>query len=172
MAFVEEIDKRAARALAPLTDGPAALNGAVEQLMVILGPARPVLQALVTRREKFPIHARRIVALLDQLELHVAGIGQRYRQMDVVMALLLIPEAVQRQFFGDVPWADPADLDPMAHRLVDIAHHEPHLPQRPEQSAHRRSFLAQMPYLGGSTGLIAASIASSVGSILSRPEEP
>jgi hypothetical protein len=95
--------------------------------------------------EKIPVHARRIVALLDQFELHVAGIGQRDRQMDVVVALLLVPEAVQRQSLGDIPRADPADLDPVTHRLINVPHHKAHLPQRTEQSAHRSSSLARMP---------------------------
>src|SRR5262244_1211241 len=57
------------------------------------------------------------------------------------LALLFVPEAVQRQFFGDVPGPDAANLDPVAHRLVNVAHHEPHLPQRTEKSAHFASSL-------------------------------
>src|ERR1700756_5123056 len=107
--------------------------------MVVLGPARPVLQALVPSRKELAIHRWLIVALLDQLELHVPGIGQRNRQMNIVVALLLIPEPVERQFLGDVPRADAAHLDPVAHRLIDVAHDKAHLPQWAEQSAHNTS---------------------------------
>ena len=43
VALVEEIHERAARALAALADRPAAIDGAVEELTVVLGPARPML---------------------------------------------------------------------------------------------------------------------------------
>src|SRR5258707_4859451 len=64
MTLVEEIDERAARALAALADRPAVLHGPVEQLIVVLGPARPMLHRLVTGRDKLPIDAGRLVALL------------------------------------------------------------------------------------------------------------
>jgi hypothetical protein len=82
----------------------------------------------VPGRQKIAVHARRIVALLDQLELHVPGIGQRDCQMNAIVALLFVPEAVQRQLLGDIPRTNPADLDPVAHRSVDVAHDKPHLP--------------------------------------------
>jgi hypothetical protein len=136
VAFVEEIDKGPARALAALADDPAVLDRAVEQLVVVLGPARPVLQPLMTGREKIAVHARGVVTLLDQLELHVTGIGQCDRQMDIVIAPVFVPEPVERQFLGDIPRADPADLYPVAHCLVDVAHHNAHLPQRAKKAAH------------------------------------
>src|SRR4029077_12005740 len=122
--------ERATRALAALADRPAVLHGPVEQLMVVLGPARPMLPALVAGREKLAIHARHLVALLDQLELHVAGIGERDGQVNVIVALTFVPEAVERQFLGEVPGADAADFDPVAHRLVDVVYDKAHLPQR------------------------------------------
>ena len=38
---------------------------------------------------------------------------------------------------GVGPWFYTAQLYPVAHRLLDIAHDDPDLPHRPEQPAHR-----------------------------------
>src|SRR5215472_10685065 len=73
MALVQKIDERPARSLAALADYPAVLDGPVEPLVIVFGPARPVLQTLVPGGEKVAVHAGRPVALLDQLELHIAG---------------------------------------------------------------------------------------------------
>src|SRR3954452_2197626 len=89
----------------------------------------------MTSREKIAVHRRRLVPLLNQLELHIAGIGQCNREVNVIVALLLVPEGIERQFLGDIPGTDAADLDPMANCLVDVAHDKAHLTQRPEQAA-------------------------------------
>src|SRR5271166_279351 len=75
VALVQKIDERTAWGLPALAYPPTVLDGPVEPLVIILGPARPVLQALVPGREKLPVNARRRIALLDQLELNIAGIG-------------------------------------------------------------------------------------------------
>jgi hypothetical protein len=82
---------------APLADRPAVLDRPIEQFVIVHRPARPVLQALVPSGEKIAIHARRPVPLLDQLELHLAGIGQRYGNLDVV-GLLFVPKPSSGNF--------------------------------------------------------------------------
>jgi hypothetical protein len=88
--------------------------------------------------EKIAVEARAVAALLDQLELHIAGIGQRHRHPDVVDPSL-VAELGQWQLLGIKPRADTAHLDPMAHRLFDVADDDPDLAHRPEQAAHRGS---------------------------------
>src|SRR5947208_7088057 len=75
MTFVQEIDKGSARRVALLTDLPAAVERPFADLMVILGPTRPVLHSLMARCEKIAVEARAVAALLNKLQLHVAGIG-------------------------------------------------------------------------------------------------
>src|SRR5436189_266868 len=45
------------------------------------------------------------------------------------------------------PRADAAHLDPVAHRLLDVADDDPDLAHRPEQSTHRLSSLLSEPGL-------------------------
>src|SRR5690242_14088916 len=49
----------------------------VVELLVFPAPIRHVLQAFAAAIEKFLVHRGRIVALLDQLDLEIAGIGER-----------------------------------------------------------------------------------------------
>src|SRR5215469_4305521 len=95
-----------------------------------------MLHPLVAGGEKIAVEARHIVALLDQLELHIARIGKCDRHPEIV-GPASIAEFIQWQLLGIEPRADPAHLYPVAHRLLDIAHDDPDLPHRPEQPAHR-----------------------------------
>src|SRR6266851_650120 len=140
MTFIEEIDERPAWGVALLADLPAALQRALADLMVVLRPARPVLHPLVAGGEKVAVEARAVAALLDQLQLHVARIGQGHRHPDVV-GPALVAELGQRQLLGVEPRTDAADLDPMAHRLLDVADRDPDLAHRSEQAAHDGSSL-------------------------------
>src|SRR5215469_1742556 len=98
-----------------------------------------MLQTLVSGCEKIAIHACRRVSLLDQLKLHITRIGQRDGEMNIVVALLLVPEAVKRQFLGDEPRSDSTDLDPVTRGLFNVADDKAHLPQRTKQTTHHRS---------------------------------
>ena len=136
VALVLEIDETAARAVAFLSHGVAALERLPVQHVVVFRPARPVLEPLAPRSQEVAVHARRLAALLDQLDLHVARVRERDRHVKVVVADAAIAEGCQRQSVDVEPRSNTADIDPMAHRRVDIAHHITHLTQRPEQSTH------------------------------------
>src|SRR3954464_13500338 len=81
------------------------------------------------------VKAGAVAALLDQFELHVAGIRQRDRHIDIVDPSL-VAEFAERQPLGIEPGTDAANLHPMPHCRLDIADDDPDLPHRPEQSAH------------------------------------
>ena len=136
MALVPEIDEAPARAVALLAYRVAAGEGAPVERVVVLGPARPVLQPLVAGGQEVAPHAGGVAPLLDQLDLHVPGIGERDREVNAVVARAAVAEGGQRQPVDVEPRPDPADLDPVAHRRLDVAHHVPHLAQRSEQPAH------------------------------------
>src|SRR6266571_8993289 len=136
VALIEEIDEGAARGVAHLAEIPAGRQGALADLVVVDRPARPVLHPLMPRGEEIAVEAWGFAALLDQFELHIARIGERDRDLDVV-GPAAIAELVHRQLLGVEPRADAAHLDPMAHRLVDVAHDDPDLAHRPEQATHR-----------------------------------
>src|SRR5436305_14453118 len=138
MTLVQKIDKGSARRVALLTDLPAALERPFADLVIVLGPTRPVLHSLMAAREKIAVEAGAVAALLDELQLHVAGIRERDRHLDIVDPSL-VAEVAQRQLLGIEPRADAAHLDPMMHCLLDVADDDPDLAHRPEQSAHRLS---------------------------------
>src|SRR3981081_133479 len=89
VTFVEEIDEGAARGVALLADLPAGRQGALADLVVVDRPARPVLHPLMAGAEEIAVEARAVAALLDQLELHIARIGESDRDLDVVAAALV-----------------------------------------------------------------------------------
>jgi hypothetical protein len=57
VAFIRKIDKRSARCFTPLPYCPTLLNRPIDELVIVLGPARLVLQTLVTGGKKVAIHA-------------------------------------------------------------------------------------------------------------------
>src|SRR6516162_1329689 len=57
VALVQKIDEWPAWGFAPLVDRPAVHNRPIEQFVIVLRPARPVLQALMPSGEKVAIHA-------------------------------------------------------------------------------------------------------------------
>jgi hypothetical protein len=122
-----------------------------------------VLQpAARVHREEVAAHRRMVRALLDQLDLHLAGIRQCDRQVDVVIALAAIAERRQRQALGIEPWTDAAHLDPMPHRSLDVGDDIAHLAQRSEQPAHGVSSilcgailrLMRLPFKGATSDLV------------------
>ena len=64
-----EVDETPARAVPLLAHRVAGGEGSPVDRVVILGPAQPVLQPLASRGEELSVHAGRVRALLDQLEL-------------------------------------------------------------------------------------------------------
>src|SRR6516162_1170640 len=70
--FIEKIDERAARSVTLLADLPTGCQRALADLMIVHRPALPMLHPLVAGGEEVPVKARHIVALLNQLELHIA----------------------------------------------------------------------------------------------------
>ena len=86
VALIAEIDKTAARTIALLADRVAGRQGALVDLVIVLWPARPMLHALMPSGEEVAIHAGRIAALLDQLKLHIARVGQGDGDVRVVVA--------------------------------------------------------------------------------------
>src|SRR6516162_6512550 len=79
-----------------------------------------MLHPLVAGGEEIAVEARHIVALL----LEIVGPAS-------------IAEFIQWQLLGIEPRADAAYLNPVTHRLLDVAHDDPDLPHRSEQPAHR-----------------------------------
>src|SRR5690348_10496805 len=94
-----------------------------------------MLHSLVAGGEEIAVEARNIVPLLDQFELHVPRIGEGDRHLDVISPAL-VAKLGHRQLLGIEPWPDPADLDPVAHRLLDVANDDADLTHRSEQTAH------------------------------------
>src|SRR5262249_32729724 len=105
-------------------------------LTVVHRPARPMLHPLVAGGEEIAVEARHIVALLDQLELHIARIGKGDRHLEIV-GPPSIAEFIQLQLLRIEPRADAAYPSPVMHRLLDVAHDDPDLPHWSEQPAHR-----------------------------------
>src|ERR1700681_203229 len=95
-----------------------------------------MLHPLMTGGEEIAVEARHVIALLDELELHIARVGERDRHLEIV-GPALIAEFIQWQLLGIEPRADAAHLDPVAHCLLDVAHDDPDLPHWPEQPTHR-----------------------------------
>src|ERR1051326_429068 len=76
MTFGQNISEGGARRVALLAGLPAALQGALADCVVVLGPARPVLHALMAGGQEVAVEARALAALLDQFELYIARIGE------------------------------------------------------------------------------------------------
>jgi hypothetical protein len=136
VAFVAQIYERSARAFALLADRIAVRQRAPQVGLVVDRPAGPVLHALMPGGEEVAVHARGFAALLDQLDLHVAGIGQRDGDVNVVVALAQIGEGRHRQPVRVEPGPDAAHFGPVLHRCLDVAHHDANLAHISEQPAH------------------------------------
>src|SRR5262249_61516757 len=80
--------------------------------VIVLGPTRPMLHALMPGGEEVAVHTRRTTALLDELELHVSRVGQCDRDVYIVVAPTAIREAGDEEAIGVEPGPDAADLYP------------------------------------------------------------
>src|SRR5262249_49968295 len=136
MPLLGEVHEPPAGAIALLADGVAVGEGAFVARVVILGPARPVLQPLAPGGQEIPPHAGCRAPLLDQLELDIAGVGEGDGQMDTVVSHAPIAECGHGEPVRVVPGPDAAHVHPVAHRRLDVADHESHLAQRSEQNTH------------------------------------
>ena len=68
--------------LSLMADDEARRDGAVVERLIVVALVRHVLHALAVIPEVIAVHRRRVVALLDQFDLQVAGIGQRDAHLD------------------------------------------------------------------------------------------
>jgi hypothetical protein len=84
-------------------------------------------------------HGGRIVALLDQLDLEVAGVrdGRAHREIGMPAAM---PEVVGPDPLDVEPGSDAEHVDPVMHGGVDVAHHIPVLGYGSKDAAHLISF--------------------------------
>jgi hypothetical protein len=69
--------------LSLMADDETGGDGEVVERLMVARPLGHVLQALAVSSKKIQIHGRRLVALLDQFDLEVAGIGQRAAHLDL-----------------------------------------------------------------------------------------
>src|SRR3954453_16204304 len=129
--------------LALMADPIAERERPVVERLVVVAPVGHVLEAFVAGLEEFPVQRRRVVALLDQLDLEVAGIGQRDAHLDGgVLAAMAKP--VGRDAVHVVPGTDAHYLDPVLHRGVDVPDHITVLAYRAEDAAHARAPLVSL----------------------------
>src|SRR5690554_4811076 len=84
MSFRVEIDEAALRPadLPFMADLVTRRTRPVVIRLVIHGPVGHVLHALMARIQEIEIHGRRIIALLDKLDLKVAGVVKRNAHLD------------------------------------------------------------------------------------------
>src|SRR5262249_56876018 len=92
MSFLPQINEAPARAVALLADRVSGCERPLQDVVVIDRPARPVLHAFASGRQEVSVHARRLAALLDELQLDVAGVREGDRDMDAVVARAAIAE--------------------------------------------------------------------------------
>src|SRR5215475_10377192 len=118
VTLVAKINETSTRAVALLSDRVARGEGALVDLVIVLRPARPVLHALAPGSQEIAIHAGGIAALLDELELDIAGVRQRYGDVDVVVAPAGVGEASDGQTVGVEPRSDAANLHPVPQRWL------------------------------------------------------
>ena len=138
MARGFEIDEAALRAadLALVADGKTLREGAVVERLIIVRPPGHVLQTLAVVAQEIEIHGGRIVALLDQFDLQVVGIGERDRELDRRIDAA-IAEPVHLDPLDVEERADPQRLRPEAQRGFDVAHDIAVLADLAEKPAHR-----------------------------------
>src|SRR5262249_44990382 len=95
-----------------------------------------MLHTLMPGGKEVAVHAGRLTALLDELELHVPGVGQSDRDVHLIIAPTAVREAGDREAIGVKPGPDAADLHPVAHCGFDVAHDDTHLTHVTEKTAH------------------------------------
>src|SRR6516165_2451754 len=96
VAFIAEIDEPTPRAVTLLSHRVAGRQGPLINLVIVFRPARPMLHALMPGGQEVAVHARCATALLDELELHVSGVGQSNRDVHVVVAPTAVRESRDR----------------------------------------------------------------------------
>ena len=97
-----------------------------------------MLQALAVVAQKIEIHGRRVIALLDQLDLEIAGIGERDRKLDGRF-LAAIAEPVGLHPLDVEKRPDFQRLRPEAERGLDVAHDIAVLTDIAEKQTHGNS---------------------------------
>ena len=78
-----------------------------------------MLQPLVASLQEVPVERGGIVVLLDQLDLQIARIGQRHREIQRAR-FTLVAETFNRNGLHLEPGADAQHLAPVIHRGFDM----------------------------------------------------
>src|SRR5882672_5123409 len=107
--------------LAFMSDFIAKRQRAVVERLIVAGPVRHVLQAFAAGVEELLVHRGRIVALLDQLDLEIAGIGERHAHLHGGV-LAAVAEVISFHLVDIVPGSDAHHVDPVIHGGADIPH--------------------------------------------------
>src|SRR6476620_2207818 len=123
MGFCVEIGEATLLAtdLAFMSDFVAKRQRAVVEALIVAAPVRHVLQAFTAGVQKLLVHRGRVVALLDQLDLEIAGIGKRYAHLHGGV-LTPVAEVIGLDPIDIVPGPDAHHVDPMVHGGADIPH--------------------------------------------------
>jgi len=87
--------------------------------------------------EKLLVHRGRIVPLLDQFDLQVAGIRQRNAHLQARI-FTAVPEIVGLDPVDIEPGANAHHVDPVIHGGADVPHHIPVLSDGSEDTTHNR----------------------------------
>jgi hypothetical protein len=93
-----------------------------------------VLGARATGIEELAVHRRRVVALLDQLDLDITRVGQGDAQLNRGVDAA-VAEVVRLHPFDVEPWPHPVP-DPPLHRRLDVGHDVADLRDLTKDPAH------------------------------------
>src|SRR5215469_2719087 len=83
-------------------------------------------------------YRRRIIVLLDQLDLHVAPVPEHHGEV-YFDGLTTVANAIQFYVFKRIEWSRSKRFRPEFQRLLEIARHVGHLHDLPELSDRSRS---------------------------------
>jgi hypothetical protein len=112
-----------------------------------------VLGARATGIEELAVHRRRVVALLDELDLDITRVGQRDAQLNRGVDAA-VAEVIRLHPFDVEPRAH-AVPDPLLHRRLDVDHDIADLCDLTEDPAHHaklRHALIALNWAGQSAG--------------------
>ena len=98
-----------------VTEALALLDGGVETVDLESQVLLPFAEGL----QEVPVDRRRVVALLDQLELHVPVVPQCDGHLEIGR-FSLVGEGLQRHPLAVEPGADAHHLGPVTHRGLDV----------------------------------------------------
>src|SRR5829696_552966 len=103
--------------------------------LIVAGPVRHVLQPFAAGVEKLLVHRGRVVALLDQFDLEIAGIGERHAHLHGGV-LAAVAKVIGLDPIDIVPGPDAHHIDPVVHGGADIPHDVAVLADCTKDTAH------------------------------------